>query len=102
MSEVSPVGGTPARSEGVRAAIARAAERSGVDFDYLLAQARIESSLNPNARAGTSSAAGLYQFTKGTWLQTLDKHGAAHGLDWTDAAISGGRVQELVRALLTG
>ena len=89
MSEVSPIGGSP-----VHAAIARAAERTGVDFDYLLAQARIESSLNPHARAGTSSAAGLYQFTKSTWLQTLDKHGAAHGLDWTGAAISGGRVQD--------
>ena len=77
-----------------RAAIARAAERTGVDFDYLLAQARIESSLNPHARAGTSSAAGLYQFTKSTWLQTLDKHGAAHGLDWTGAAIDGGRVRD--------
>ena len=89
MSEVLPIGGN-----ATRAAIARAAERTGVDFDYLLAQARIESSLNPHARASTSSAAGLYQFTKSTWLQTLDKHGPAHGLDWTGAAISGGRVQD--------
>lgn len=81
MSDILPLGGSP-----VRAAIARAAERTGVDFDYLLAQARIESSLNPQARAGTSSAAGLYQFTKDTWLRTLDKHGAEHGLEWTAAA----------------
>lgn len=64
----------------VRAAIARAATRTGVDFDYLLAQARIESNLDPQARAQTSSATGLYQFTNATWLETLGRHGAAHGI----------------------
>jgi hypothetical protein len=78
----------------VRAAIARAATSTGVDFNYLLAQARLESSLDPSARAGTSSAAGLYQFTRGTWLQTLDRHGGNHGLDWTSAAIEDGRVRD--------
>lgn len=78
----------------IRAAIARAADRTGVDFDYLLAQARIESGLNPAARAATSSAAGLYQFTRGTWLQTLDRHGADHGLGWAQDAIRGGRVAD--------
>ncbi len=84
---------TGARPE-VHAAIVRAAQATGVDFSYLLAQARLESSLDPAARAGTSSAAGLYQFTSGTWLQTLEKHGAAHGLDWADAAIDRGRVTD--------
>jgi hypothetical protein len=76
-----------------RAAIARASAATGVDFDYLLAQAKLESALDPTARAATSSAAGLYQFTAGTWLDTLDRHGANHGLDWADDAISrsGGR-----------
>lgn len=46
------------------------------------------------ARAGTSSATGLYQFTNDTWLRTVDRHGANHGLDWAEAAISGGRVQD--------
>lgn len=78
----------------VHGAIARAAQATGVDFSYLLAQARIESSLNPAARAGTSSAAGLYQFTKGTWLAMLDRHGAEHGLDWAQAAIDGGKVAD--------
>ena len=56
-----------------------------------------ESSLDPSANAGTSSAAGLYQFTRGTWLQTLDRHGASHGLDWAGAAIEGGMgAQEFV------
>lgn len=78
----------------VRAAIAVAAQRTGVDFDYLLGQARLESSLDPLAQAGTSSAAGLYQFTGGTWLATLDRHGAEHGLGWAGAAIEGGRVYD--------
>ena len=50
----------------VRGAIARAAQATGVDFSYLLAQARLESSLDPQANATASSAAGLYQFTEGT------------------------------------
>lgn len=82
----------------MRAAIARASQRTGVDFQYLLAQAKLESSLDPSARAGTSSAAGLYQFTSGTWLQTLDKHGAAHGLDWAGNAIDGAQVAPGMRA----
>jgi len=85
---VSPAG------QQIRGAIARAAEATGVDFSYLLAQARLESGLNPSARAPTSSAAGLYQFTKGTWLATLDRHGSEHGLDWADQAITGGRVSD--------
>jgi Transglycosylase SLT domain len=82
------------RSVPVRAAIARAAQATGVDFNYLLAQAKLESSLDPSAKAGTSSAAGLYQFTSGTWLSTLDRHGAEHGLGWAGAAISGGRITD--------
>ncbi len=88
MPEVSSV-----QQSDVRAAIARASAATGVDFNYLLAQAKIESALNPEARARTSSAAGLYQFTSSTWLETLDRHGSRHGLQWADDAIgrSGGR-----------
>lgn len=94
MSEPLPIGAAAPRSGDVRSAIARAAERTGVDFDYLLAQAKLESRLDPAARARTSSAAGLYQFTSGTWLETLDRHGATHGLGWADAAIEGGRLRD--------
>ena len=72
----------------------RASAATGVDFGYLLGQARLESSLNPNAKAGTSSAAGLYQFTGGTWLTTLDRHGADHGYGWAGAAIERGKVAD--------
>jgi len=74
----------------VRASIARAAAATGVDFNYLLAQAKLESELNPNARARTSSAAGLYQFIGSTWLDTVDKHAERHGLDWAGQAIQDG------------
>lgn len=73
---------------GVRAAIARAAGATGVDFSYLAAQARLESGFNPTARAGSSSATGLYQFTNGTWLQTLQKHGNMLGIGDTGTALS--------------
>ena len=78
----------------IRADIARAAQRTGEDFNFLLAQARIESSLNPQAKAPTSSAAGLFQFTNATWLSTLERHGAKHGLGWASAAISNGRITD--------
>ena len=95
MSEVQAIGvqavGRAVGAPDVRSSIARAAEATGVDFDYLLAQAKLESRLNPHARAGTSSAAGLYQFIGSTWLETLDRHGARHGFGWADAAIVDGK-----------
>jgi len=91
LSTIQPLSGT----SQVNTAIRDAAAATDTDFDYLLAQARVESSLNPNARARTSSAAGLYQFTQSTWLETLKEHGAEHGLGWAADAIStgGGRAR---------
>lgn len=60
----------------IRDAIADAARQGNVSFDYLLAQARLESGLDPSARAKTSSAAGLFQFIESTWLQTMQREGA--------------------------
>jgi len=73
--QIAVQGGTP-----VEAAIANAAQATSVDFNYLLAQAEVESAMNPTARAGTSSATGLYQFVDGTWLDTVKKHGERFGL----------------------
>lgn len=67
--------GTP-----VEAAIANAAQRTTVDFGFLLAQAEVESAMNPDARARTSSATGLYQFIESTWLDTVKQHGERFGL----------------------
>lgn len=71
----------------VMAAVQSASARTGVDFDYLVDVARVESGFRPTAKATTSSARGLYQFTKQTWLATLDRHGAEHGLGWAADAI---------------
>ena len=71
----------PATTTPVRTAIARAAAATHVDFGYLLGQARLESGLDPQARARTSSATGLYQFTRSAWLDALARHGADIGLD---------------------
>lgn len=84
----APVATSPSQQHRVTAAIANAAARTGVSFDYLMDQARIESGMRPDARASTSSASGLYQFTKQTWLSTVKQHGDAHGLDWAANAIS--------------
>lgn len=93
MPEVTSIQNIEASPVGVQASIARASAATGVDFDYLLAQARIESNLDTNARARTSSASGLYQFVSSTWLETLDRHGGSHGLGWAEEAITrrGGR-----------
>lgn len=68
-------------------AIANASRRTGVDFNYLLSQARVESSLNPTARAATSSATGLYQFIDQSWLKMINDHGSEYGMDWAANAI---------------
>jgi len=77
----------------VEAAIARAAQATSVDFNYLLAQAEVESAMDPDARAATSSATGLYQFIESTWLDTMKKHGSRFGLghlaDQIDVTASG-------------
>lgn len=79
-----------AANSGVGSAIRQAALNTGMDFSYLLRQARIESGFNPNAKARTSSATGLFQFTEQTWLATVKKHGAEQGLGWAAAAIQRG------------
>jgi hypothetical protein len=63
----------------VEAALKRAASATGVDFDFLMRTAKRESGFNAGAKAGTSSAAGLFQFVEQTWLSTLKRHGASHG-----------------------
>lgn len=80
-------------TDRVRSAIASGAQATGTDFTFLLAQARLESGLNPAARAPTSSASGLFQFIESTWLATLARHGGAHGFGHVATQIerSGGR-----------
>lgn len=60
-------------------ALKTAGDRSGVDFSYLLQTAIRESSLNPTAKAQTSSATGLFQFLNGTWLMVMKEEGPRLG-----------------------
>lgn len=55
-------------------AIWKASQATGVDYKYLLAKAQLESGLNPDAKARTSSAAGLFQFIEGTWISSLERY----------------------------
>lgn len=55
--------------------ISAAAEVLGIDRTLMGAMAQIESGLNPDAKAPTSSAAGLFQFIKGTWADMMSRYG---------------------------
>jgi Transglycosylase SLT domain len=88
MPPTNAINQTQSNTQRVRGAIANAAARTGVDFDFLVREAKVESGLNPQARARTSSATGLFQFTKQTWLGTLKQHGANHDLGWAADAIT--------------
>jgi len=77
-------------TRAVEGAVRLASARTGIDFGYLIAQARLESGLNPQAKSARSSATGLYQFTTATWLDTVRRHGAEHGLGWAANALKDG------------
>lgn len=81
-----PISSAPARPP-VASIVADVARRTGVDFDFLIDVARVESNFDTSAQARTSSAHGLYQFTNQTWLATLHRHGGAHGYGWAADAI---------------
>jgi hypothetical protein len=66
--------------QGVVAAIRLSSVRTGVDFSYLMKLAATESNFEPASEAATSSATGLYQFTRDTWLNALKMYGAKYGL----------------------
>ncbi len=91
----------PAAPAGVLGALQQAAAATGVDFAYLYANARAESGLNPGARAATSSASGLFQFTDATWLAMVQRHGDKHGLGWAAAALSGGASPAVKQTILS-
>ena len=61
--------------KGVVNAIYKAGQTSGVDPYKLMTFAAVESDFNPNAKAGSSSATGLFQFTKDTWNDVSKKAG---------------------------
>ncbi len=79
---------TSAVGSTVTGAIRQASAATGTSFNYLLATARVESGLNPQAGASTSSARGLFQFIEQTWLGTMKQSGAELGYGRYAAAIT--------------
>ena len=79
---------SPITTTRIQSAIAAASSKTGIDFSYLLGQAKLESGLQANAKASTSSASGLYQFIERSWLSVVKQHGAEHGLGWAANAIT--------------
>lgn len=61
--------------------------------------AYVESGNNPNARASTSSATGLFQFTRRTWNDIVNKYGASHGITHDD--IESPEAQRIMMSYLT-
>jgi hypothetical protein len=72
-------------------AVSRAAQKAGVDFSALLETAKRESGLDKNAKAGTSSAAGLFQFIESTWLDMVQRYGPKYGIAAGDMHNAGER-----------
>jgi Transglycosylase SLT domain len=67
--------------------ILQASRDAGVDEIYMVALADTESSLNPLAKAPTSSAMGLYQFIEQTWLEAIWRFGGKYDLVLLSTAI---------------
>lgn len=85
---VLPVSSSASQISPVTDALRQAADQTGVSFDYLLRTASRESSLDPNAKALTSSASGLFQFIEQTWLSIVKEAGAQLGFSREAGAIS--------------
>ena len=68
------------------------------DFAYLIQTAKLESRLNPRARAKTSSATGLFQFIDQTWLELVAQHGGKLGYDHYVQALRTGELSAPLRA----
>jgi uncharacterized protein YfiM (DUF2279 family) len=61
--------------------ISRAAKVTGNDTVYLASLASRESSFRPQLQASTSSAEGLFQFLRQTWLQVMKTFGPQYGYE---------------------
>ena len=69
------IGGLLMPSQSVASAIDKASTLVGVSRPLMYAMANQESKFNPNIKADTSSATGLYQFLKGSWSDMVKKYG---------------------------
>ena len=87
MSSIDPAAAATQGGAALRH-IADAARSAGADFDFLVRTAARESNFDADAKARTSSAAGLFQFIEQTWLAMMKRHGADHGFASEAAQIS--------------
>lgn len=69
----------PEEKMGVAKIVRDVAKEHGIPEDYFMNLAMSESSLDPNAKAKTSSARGLFQITKGTENLILKKYNMQRG-----------------------
>lgn len=76
----TPAGTGKSGYAAVKDTIAEASKLVGVDEKTMVTKAALESSFNPNAKAGTSNASGLYQFVPGTWNEMMAKYGKRYGI----------------------
>ncbi|MGY3582024.1 hypothetical protein ACVIGB_001053 [Bradyrhizobium sp. USDA 4341] len=74
------IGGEKVDAHVVRS-ITHAAKVTGNDPVYLASVASRESSFRPQLQASTSSASGLFQFLKQTWLQVMKNFGSQYGYE---------------------
>lgn len=70
--------------DNVAKPILEASDLIGVDKGFMFAMAHQESKFDPNIKAKTSSATGLYQFLKGTWKEMVGKYGDKYGIGMED------------------
>ena len=79
----------------VSGAIQKASASTGVDFSYLMEKAAAESNFDADAKAGTSSAAGLFQFIEKTWIGMVKNYGDKYGLSqYADKIGANGKVAD--------
>ena len=73
--------------EKVKDVIARGSADSGESEDTLIRFAGVESTYNTRAKAGKSSASGLFQFTDATWAETVRDFGKQYGITLANANV---------------
>jgi hypothetical protein len=76
------------RRDVVEMALRRAERATGLSADVLRRIAERESRLDPRAENPSSSARGLMQFTRDTWLEVVRDFGPHHGLGRHAAALT--------------
>ena len=71
---------TTGKNTNIMSMLDDVAVKTGVEPNTLKTFAAIESNFNPNAKASTSSATGLFQFLNSTWNSMTQKYGAKYGI----------------------